>query len=206
MTQLHLPPELRYARQIRFPAIGTEGQRKLGEAHVAFVGVGALGSAGANLLARAGIGKLTLIDRDIVEASNLQRQTLFDEADALAGKPKAVAAADRLASINGDVRIRAEVAHLSSANAETLLRDADLIVDGSDNFSARYLANEVSVKHGIPWIYGGAVGSAGMTMTVLPGRTPCFACIFPSPPSGGALDTCETAGVLGPIVDTIASI
>lgn len=206
MTSSSLPPEQRYARQIRFPAIGTDGQRRLGEARVAVVGVGALGSASANLLARAGVGKLTLIDRDVVEASNLQRQLLYDEADALAGTPKAVAAAKRLAAINGDVAIRAEVAHLSSGNAEQLLADADLIVDGSDNFAVRYLLNEVAAKRGIPWIYGGAVGSAGMTMTVLPERTPCFACLFPTPPAGGALDTCETAGVLGPIVETIASI
>ncbi|MFC5529353.1 ThiF family adenylyltransferase [Cohnella yongneupensis] len=201
-----LPPEQRYARQIRYPAIGPEGQRRLGQARVAIVGVGALGSVTANHLARAGVGTLTLIDRDVVDLSNLQRQMLYDEADALEGKPKAAAAAARLASINRDIRIDARIAHLSSNNAEMLLQEADLIVDGSDNFSVRYLINEVSAKHGIPWIYAGAVGSSGMTMTVLPGQTPCLACLFPEPPAGGSLDTCETAGVLAPIIDTIASI
>lgn len=201
-----LPPEQRYARQIRYPAIGREGQRRIGESHVAIVGVGALGCVTANHLARAGVGKLTLIDRDVVDLSNLQRQMLYDENDALAGKPKAAAAAERLSSINRDIAIDARIAHLSANNAEALLRDADLIIDGSDNFSVRYLMNEVSVKHDIPWIYGGAVGTSGMTMTVLPGETPCLCCLFPEPPGGGALDTCETAGVLAPIIDTISSL
>lgn len=201
-----LPPEQRYARQIRFPAIGREGQRRLGDARVAIVGVGALGCVTANHLARAGVGKLTLIDRDVVDLSNLQRQMLYDENDALEGKPKAAAAAERLASINRDISIDARVAHLSADNAESLLQDADLIIDGSDNFSVRYLMNEVSVKHDIPWIYGGAVGSSGMTMTVLPSETPCLCCLFPEPPAGGSLDTCETAGVLAPIIDTISSL
>ncbi|MFD0672979.1 ThiF family adenylyltransferase [Cohnella sp. GCM10027633] len=206
MQQPLLPPEQRYARQIRFPAIGPNGQRLLGEAHVAIVGVGALGCVTANHLARAGIGKLTLIDRDVVDLSNLQRQLLYDESDAIAGKPKAAAAAARLAAVNRDIRIEAHIAHLSADNAETLLRHANLIIDGSDNFAVRYLVNEASVKHGIPWIYGGAVASSGMTMTVIPGETPCLSCLFPEPPAGGSLDTCETAGVLAPIVDTISSI
>ncbi len=201
-----LPPEQRYARQIRYSAIGRDGQRRLGEARVAIVGVGALGCVAANHLARAGVGQLTLIDRDVVDLSNLQRQMLYDESDALAGKPKAAAAAERLALINRDIAVDARIAHLGADNAESLLREADLIIDGSDNFSVRYLMNEISVKHGIPWIYGGAVGSSGMTMTVLPNETPCLSCLFPEPPGGGALDTCETAGVLAPIIDTISSL
>lgn len=201
-----LSPEQRYARQIRFPAIGQSGQHLLGEAHVAIVGVGALGCVTANHLARAGVGRLTLIDRDVVDLSNLQRQLLYDEADVLAGKPKAAAAAARLAAINRDIRIEARIAHLSADNAEELLREANLIVDGSDNFKVRYTINEVSIKHSIPWIYGGAVASSGMTMTVIPGKTPCLACLFPEQPAGGSLDTCETSGVLAPIVDTISSI
>ncbi|KIL36773.1 thiamine biosynthesis protein ThiF [Cohnella kolymensis] len=198
--------DIRYARQIRYPAIGRSGQNRLMQAHAAIVGLGALGCVIANHLARAGVGKLTLIDRDIVDHSNLQRQLLFDEADAEAGAPKAAAAAKRLASVNGDIELLPYIADLSSYNAESLLSGADIVLDGSDNFNARYLMNEFSVKHGIPWIYGGAVASSGMSMTIRPGVTPCFACMFPDAPPGGAVDTCETAGVLAPIVDTVGSV
>ncbi|MFC4600466.1 ThiF family adenylyltransferase [Cohnella hongkongensis] len=198
--------DVRYARQARFSAIGAEGQRRLLQARAAVVGVGALGCAIANHLARAGVGSLTLIDRDIVDRSNLQRQMLFDEADAAAGTPKAAAAAGRLAAVNGGISITPRIADLNAFNAERLLEDADIVLDGTDNFSARYLINEFSVKHGVPWVYGGAVGASGMTLTVVPEATPCLRCLFPSAPPGGALDTCETAGVLAPIVDTIASV
>ncbi|RKP54494.1 thiazole biosynthesis adenylyltransferase ThiF [Cohnella endophytica] len=198
--------DARYARQVRYPAIGEHGQARLLAASVAIVGVGALGCVTANHLTRAGIGKLTLIDRDIVDRSNLQRQMLYDESDADAGMPKAIAAANRLKAINGDIEIYPHVADLSSFNAEMLLAGADLVIDGSDNFGVRYLINEYSVKLGVPWIYGGAVGASGMTLTVIPGSTPCLCCLFPEPPPGGTLDTCETAGVLSPIIDTIASV
>lgn len=198
--------DVRYARQIRYPAIGRTGQDRLMQAHAAVVGVGALGCVIANHLARAGVGKITLIDRDIVDHTNLQRQLLYDEADAAEGAPKAAAAAKRLASVNGDIELIPYITGLSSYNAESLLSGADLVIDGSDNFTVRYLINEVSIKHGIPWIYGGAVGSSGMSMTIRPGVTPCFACMFPEPPPGGSMDTCETAGVLAPIVDTVGSV
>ncbi|MBB6672348.1 ThiF family adenylyltransferase [Cohnella nanjingensis] len=201
-----IPSEERYARQIRFAPIGAEGQGRLGRAHAAIVGVGALGCVVANHLARAGVGRLTLIDRDVVDASNLQRQMLYDEQDAAAGMPKAVAAARRLAAVNGSIEIRPHAVDLTASNAGTLLAGADLIVDGTDNFGVRYLLNEWSVKTGTPWIYGAAVGASGMTMTVRPGTTPCLRCLFPETPAGGSLDTCETAGVVAPIVDTIASI
>jgi molybdopterin/thiamine biosynthesis adenylyltransferase len=201
-----LSGDMRYARQVRYSAIGQKGQERLLQSHAVIVGVGALGCVSANHLARAGIGKLTLIDRDIVDRSNLQRQLLYDEADAASGTPKAIAAASRLTGINSSITLVPRVADLSSYNAETLLSDADIIIDGTDNFGVRYLINEVSIKHGIPWIYGGAVGASGMTLTIVPGSTPCLCCLFPEPPPGGSLDTCETAGVLSPIVDTIGSI
>lgn len=196
----------RYARQVRYSAIGEKGQARLLQSHAVVVGVGALGCVSANHLARAGVGKLTLIDRDIVDRSNLQRQLLYDEADAANGTPKAIAAASRLTAINSSITVVSHLTDLTSFNAEQLLSHADIIIDGTDNFSVRYLINEVSIKHGIPWIYGGAVGVSGMTLTVVPGATPCLCCLFPEPPPGGSLDTCETAGVLSPIVDTIASI
>jgi len=197
--------DARYARQVRFAGIGEKGQARLLEAQAAIVGVGALGCVIANHLARAGVGKLTLIDRDIVDRSNLQRQMLYDEADAESGTPKAIASAAKLRSINSGIEVVPHVADLNAFNAETLLSGADIVLDGTDNFNARYLLNEFSVKSGIPWIYGGAVGASGMTMTIVPGSTPCLRCLFPEPPGGGTLDTCETAGVLSPIVDTIAS-
>ncbi len=201
-----LSGDMRYARQVRYSAIGEKGQSRLLQSHAVVVGVGALGCVSANHLARAGVGKLTLIDRDIVDRSNLQRQLLYDEADAANGTPKAIAAASRLSGINSGIAIVPHVADLTSFNAERLLSGADIIIDGTDNFGVRYLINEVSIKHGIPWVYGGAVGASGMTLTVVPGATPCLTCLFPEPPPGGSLDTCETAGVLSPIVDTVASM
>ncbi|MDI4644792.1 ThiF family adenylyltransferase [Cohnella hashimotonis] len=197
----------RYARQTRFAPFGVEGQARLSAKTAAIVGVGALGCVSANHLSRAGIGRLILIDRDVVEPTNLQRQLLYDESDAAQGTPKAVAAARRLSAINGDVAYKSYAVDLNAGNVETLLADADLVVDGTDSFGIRYLLNEWSVKHGKPWIYGAAVGASGMTMTIRPGTGgPCLRCLFPQPPRGGTLDTCETAGVLGPIVDLIASV
>lgn len=197
----------RYARQIRFAPFGTEGQARLSGASVAIVGVGALGCVLANHLARAGVGRLVLIDRDIVEPTNLQRQLLYDEADAAEGTPKAIAAARRLSEINSSVVYVPHAVDLNAGNIETLLDDADLVLDGTDSFGTRYLLNEWSVKTGKPWIYGAAVGASGMTMTIRPAAGgPCLRCLFPNAPRGGTLDTCETAGVLAPIVDLIASV
>jgi molybdopterin/thiamine biosynthesis adenylyltransferase len=195
----------RYSRQIRFAPVGEEGQRRIRAARVAIVGCGALGSVQAEALARAGVGTLRLIDRDFVEWSNLQRQFLFDEADAAEGLPKAVAAARRLAKINSEVAAEPRVADLTPANAAELLEDVDLILDGTDNFETRYLMNDAAVRGGIPWIYGAAVGSYGLKLAIVPGRTACFQCVYPDPPRG-AQPTCETAGVLGSVTATIAAL
>ncbi|MFC5647635.1 ThiF family adenylyltransferase [Paenibacillus solisilvae] len=196
----------RYSRQSRFAPIGAEGQRQLGTSRAVVVGMGALGSVAAQHLVRSGIGYVRIIDRDILEWSNLQRQVLYTEEDVKQLLPKAQAASQRLKSINSEVTIEAVVADLTPHNAEALLGGVDLIIDGSDNFTVRYLINDVSQKLSIPWIYGGVVGAAGMSMTILPGKTPCFSCMFPSPPPAGSVDTCETAGVISPAVDIIASI
>jgi adenylyltransferase/sulfurtransferase len=200
----------RYSRQILFPGIGAEGQRLLAEARVAIVGVGATGAATAALLARAGAGHLTLIDRDFVEPSNLQRQILFDEADALEALPKAEAARRKIAAFNSSVTVRAEIADLIPANIHALLAGAQLILDCTDNFETRYLLNDYSVQQSVPWIYAAALGAYAATMTILPpgfSSTPtaCLACIFPGPPSG-AVETCDTAGILGMAVNFAASI
>ncbi len=173
--------------------------------HAVIVGCGALGSFQAAALARAGVGRLTIIDRDYIEPSNLQRQWLFEEADAAESLPKAVAAEKRIGAINSGIRVRGIVADLTAANAEDLLSDADVILDGSDNFDTRYLINDFAVSRGIPWVYGGAVGSYGLVMPVIPDATACFRCVYPEQPTG-AQPTCETAGVLNVIISLVASL
>ena len=186
----------RYSRQIRFPGVGEAGQRKLLSARVAVCGCGALGTASANALARAGVGFLRIIDRDFIERNNLQRQLLFDEADIAAGLPKAEAAARKLRAINSEIVIEAAVSDLDQTNIEQLCGDVDLLMDGTDNFETRYLINDFAVKTGIPWIYGGCIGSEGRRLTILPGKPPCLRCLIEAPPLPGASPTCETAGIL----------
>jgi molybdopterin-synthase adenylyltransferase len=195
----------RYSRQVLFRGIGSEGQRKLASSRIAIVGCGATGSALASLLARAGVGTIRIIDRDYVEPSNLQRQSLFDEADASESLPKAIAAARKIAAFNSEILIEPHVADLIPANIGVLLESAQLILDGTDNFETRYLINDFAVKHSLPWIYTAAVGSYGVTLNVLPGKTACLACIFSDPPQG-TFETCETAGILNSAVNLAASI
>jgi len=195
----------RYSRQILFPGIGELGQEALLRSHAAIVGSGALGSFHAAALARAGVGTITIIDRDYVEPSNLHRQWLFEESDAAEALPKAVAAERRLARLNSQVCARGIVADLTASNVDDLLGAASVILDGTDNFETRYLINDFAVSRGIPWIYGAAVGSYGLTMAVIPNQTACLRCVYPNPPSG-AQPTCETAGVLNPIVSAVASL
>jgi len=218
MPLLASPPHasdlLRYQRQMLFRGLGEEGQRKLLASRIAIVGCGATGSSLAMLLARAGVGFLRLIDRDFVEMNNLHRQMLFDEQDAVQGVPKAAAAAQHLRAINSDIAIEPVVADFNPGNAIALTQDVDLLLDGTDNFETRYLMNDVALKLGAPWVYTGVVASYGMTATIIPddasekvGReaTPCLQCILgPEPPGGGP--TCDTAGVIGPIVTLMASI
>jgi len=195
----------KYSRQILFAGIGEPGQQRLLASSAVIVGCGAIGAAAANLLTRAGVGKLRIIDRDFVEPSNLQRQTLFDEADALAALPKAIAAERKLRSINSSVSVEGIVADLSPSNAADLLAQFDLILDGTDNFETRFLINDFAVQNGKPWIYAAAVASYGLTMTIRPGATPCLACLMETQQQG-LEQTCDTIGVLGPIVNLIASL
>jgi adenylyltransferase/sulfurtransferase len=206
MSQFDTPDLERYIRQVRFAPIGAEGQRRLLAARVLVCGCGALGSVLANTLARAGVGHLRIVDRDFVDLTNLQRQVLYDEADVRSGLPKAVAAKSHLERINSHIRIEAIVADVHHGNVLELADGVDVIVDGTDNFETRYLLNDVSVHLGIPWIYGGCIGAVGQTMTILPGETPCFRCLHPEPPPPGAVETCDSAGILGPIVNLVASV
>lgn len=195
----------RYSRQERFAPLGPSGQARLGQSRAAIVGCGALGSYHAAALARAGAGYLRLIDRDYVEWNNLQRQWLYEESDAADATPKAIAAQRALARINSSITIEAEVADLTPRNAADLLEGVDLILDGCDNFETRYLINDYAVLHGIPWVYGAAVSSYGLSMPVLPGETACLRCVYPTPPAG-AQDTCETAGVLATVTTAIGAL
>lgn len=197
--------DTRYSRQILFAPIGRSGQEKLGQSRVAIVGMGALGTVLSNHMVRAGVGFVRLIDRDFVEPSNLQRQMLYDEADAAEHLPKAIAAHAKLAKINSSVTIEPIVADLTAYNAEEFLTDVDLVLDATDNFQVRYLVNDVCVKHGIPWVYGGAVSATGTFTTIRPGTTPCLRCLFPDAPNPGEMPTCDTAGVIGPIIHIVAS-
>ena len=204
-TQAELLQTERYSRQILYPAIGAEGQQRLAQAHVAVVGCGATGAAAASLLARAGVGKLTIIDRDFVETSNLQRQILFDEKDARDALPKAVAAQQKIRLFSSATTVISHVADLVPGNIAVLLNDAQIVLDATDNFETRYLINDYAVANNIPWIYAAAIGGYAVTMNVLPGETACLACLFPAAPSG-AVETCDTAGILNTAVNFAASL
>jgi len=194
----------RYSRQMRFAGIGAAGQERLGASGVLIVGMGALGAVLASHMVRSGVGLVRFADRDYVEKSNLQRQMLYDEDDAAAGLPKAVAAQRKLSRINSSVRLEAVVADVTAANAEALLAGVDVVLDGTDNFRTRLLMNDVCFKHGVPFVYGGAVSSQGMTAVFVPGETSCLRCLIGSDPDGGG-ETCDTIGVVSPIVDIVAS-
>ena len=227
-------PDLdRYHRQILLPGIGEAGQRRLMGAHALVVGCGALGTMIIDALARAGVGRLRLVDRDIVELTNLQRQVLFDEADVAEGIPKAEAARAKVARINSQVVVEAHVDDFNATNADRFAEGVDLVLDGLDNFETRYLVNDLAVARGLPYLYGGAVGTTGMSMPILPHprhrrgpgpgsgsgpgagaqaiawtaeqSTPCLRCVFPEAPPPGSSPTCDTAGVLGPAVAMIAA-
>ena len=196
----------RYARQVLFYGIGKEGQKTMMEKTVVLAGCGALGCTSANLLVRSGIKHLRIIDRDYLEESNLQRQSLFDEEDIKQNFPKAVAAQKKLQKINSLIQIESLVADLNPSNIDTLLRQVHLVVDGTDNFETRFLINDYCVKNGIPWIYGACIGSTGLTMNIIPSKTPCFRCILGTIPLFGTYGTCDTEGIIAPIASMIASI
>ena len=196
----------RYIRQTIFPGIGQAGQQKLAEARVVIIGCGATGTVIANHLARAGVGRLTIVDRDFVELNNLQRQLLFDERDLAENLPKAVAAERKLRAINSDIQVQGLVTDINAENVEALIQRATLVMDGTDNFETRYVLNDACIKHRLPWIYTGAVATYGMSQTIIPSQTACLRCHFEDVPPPGTNATCDTAGVVGPVVAAIASV
>lgn len=212
----------RYARQTIMPEIGAEGQSRLSRARVFVAGCGALGGMAIELLARAGVGHIIACDRDVVEFTNLNRQVAFTESDAANARPKAEAIAERVRAINADVRLTGVAADLNVDNVEAVMLSQgplDVIVDGLDNFETRRLLNDIAVKHGVPYIYGGAVSTFGAVAAILPktssgessweaaGRvTPCLQCLFSTDQHPGLSPTCDTAGVLGPLIAIVASL
>ncbi|MEB2282185.1 thiazole biosynthesis adenylyltransferase ThiF [Lysinibacillus xylanilyticus] len=193
----------RYSRQELFAPIGESGQQKISAKHAFIVGAGALGTTNAEALVRAGIGKLTIVDRDYVEWSNLQRQQLYAEDDAKNRTPKAIAAKKRLKAINSTVTVEAIVADASVFELEEWAKQANLMIDATDNFETRMMMNDVSQKYSVPWIYGACVGSYGITYTIIPEKTPCFSCLLETVPIGGL--TCDTAGIIGPAVQMVTA-
>jgi adenylyltransferase/sulfurtransferase len=199
-------PDQRFARQVRFAPLGPAGQARLLDARVLLVGCGALGGSLAQALHRAGVGTLVLVDRDLVDWTNLPRQVLFTEAHARAHTPKVEAACETLSAAGGPTRLEPHAAHVDAGNLPALAEGCALVLDGTDNLATRYLINDWSVEQGVPWIYAGVVGASGVVLPVLPGRGACLRCLFPDPPPAGALDTCETAGVILPAVAAVAAL
>ncbi|HAF69972.1 MAG: UBA/THIF-type NAD/FAD binding protein [Acetothermia bacterium 64_32] len=194
----------RFSRQMVLPWVGERGQGRLARAKVLVAGCGALGSHTASALLRAGVGHLVLVDRDVVEGSNLHRVAELKSADL--GRPKAEALADHLGRVYPEAELTVHVAHLGPKEAERIIPEVDLVVDGLDNLESRYLVNEVCVKYKVPWIYTAVLSTYGMTMPILPGEGPCLRCLFPSPPPPGALPTCASAGILGPVPQALAAL
>lgn len=203
-----LTPEenLRYSRHFLFRYIGRKGQQHLQHARVAIVGAGAIGSMLANHMARSGIGYIRLIDADQVEISNLQRQVLYTEEDATSQRDKAMAAKQHLFSINHHVDVDPRIIRINAENAEQQLVDVDLILDGTDNLESRFIINDVATKHHLPWIYAAAVGSRGMVFPFIPGRGPCFHCLFTPAQLSNTAETCDAVGVIGTAVAVVASL
>jgi adenylyltransferase/sulfurtransferase len=196
----------RYLKQILFEDIGKEGQQKLSGSSAVIAGCGGLGTVIANSLVRSGIGRVVIVDRDFIELDNLARQVLFDEDDIRRGLPKAIAAAEKLRRINSEVTVEPVVADLTAANVEGIFKNADVVLDGTDNFETRFLINDACVKLGIPWIYAGVVATYGMIFSIVPGETPCLQCFIKDLPAPGSAPTCDTVGVLGTAVNIIASV
>ena len=196
----------RYSRQIRFAPIGAEGQRKISAARIALIGAGALGSVAADLLVRAGVGFLRIIDRDFVELSNLQRQSMYDEEDVRGNLPKAVAAARKLRHINSTVEVDAVVDDVNPSTVEDYITDVDLVLDALDNFETRFVINDACAKQARPWIYSSAVGSYGLVLPIVPGKSPCLRCMIGGLPAPGSSPTCDSIGVLNTITHIMASI
>ena len=194
----------RYSRHLILKEIGVRGQKKLLAARVLVIGAGGLGSPAAMYLAAAGVGTIGIVDDDVVDLSNLQRQIIHGTGNV--GMPKVESAAETVTSINPDVTVKPYHIRVSAGNIAELIAGYDVIVDAADNFSTKFLINDACVLAGKPYIYGGALRFEGQLMTYVPGRGPCYRCIFRDMPAAGEVPSCKEAGVLGAVVGVIGSM
>jgi len=193
-----------YARHLILPEIGLKGQEKLKDAKVLLVGTGGLGAPAALYLAAAGVGTLGLVDFDVVDESNLHRQVLFSRDDV--GRPKLKAAMERLQGLNPHVDVQGHDARFEASNAHDILRDYDMILDGTDNFPTRYLANDVAVLQGKPNVYASIFRFEGQASVFDAKRGPCYRCLYARPPPPGLVPSCAEGGVLGVLPGVMGSI
>ena len=194
----------RYSRQIILPYVGGKGQRKLLASKVLLIGAGGLGSPAGLYLAAAGVGTLGLVDFDVVDLSNLHRQILHHTDDV--GRAKTESAAETIRALNPDVRVILHQEQLTSENGLEMFSQYDVIVDGSDNFPTKYLANDACVLLGKPLVLGAVFQFDGQVSVFLPGEGPCYRCLFPTPPPPGAVPSCQEAGVFGAVPGVIGCI
>ena len=194
----------RYSRHIILKEVGAKGQKKLMNASVLIIGAGGLGAPAAMYLAAAGVGTIGIVDADVVDLSNLQRQIIHSTPDI--GKPKVESAAETMHAINPDVKVNTYQDFVWSGNIEDLIRDYDFIIDGTDNFPAKFLINDACVMMGKPFSHAGIIRFQGQLMTYVPGEGPCYRCVFLEPPPKDAVPTCKQAGVIGAMGGVIGSL
>jgi adenylyltransferase/sulfurtransferase len=201
MTDFNEEEIKRYSRHIILKEVGGKGQKKLREARVLVVGAGGLGSPAAYYLAAAGVGVLGIVDDDVVDVSNLQRQILHGTSDI--GRHKTDSAADRIAALNPGVEVERHRVRLCKDNVEDIIAGYDVIIDGVDNFPARFLLHDACFFAGKPMVEAGVLQFLGQIMTILPDQGPCYRCVFPEPPPPGSIPSCQEAGVLGAVAGVL---
>ena len=194
----------RYSRHIILQEVGVKGQKKLLNASVLIIGAGGLGAPAALYLAAAGVGTIGIVDADEVDLSNLQRQVIHTTNDV--GKAKVKSAAETMEAINPDVTVKTYRTFVDSTNIMDLIKDYDFIIDGTDNFPAKFLINDACVMAGKPFSHAGIIRFKGQLMTYVPGEGPCYRCVFKNPPPKDAVPTCKQAGVIGAMGGVIGSL
>ncbi len=194
----------RYSRHILLQEVGIEGQEKILAAKVLIVGAGGLGSPAALYLAAAGIGTIGIVDYDEVEISNLQRQIAHFTKDLKTAKVDS--AAEKMQAINPDILVNKHLASLCADNIQDIIKEYDFVIDGSDNFPTKFLVNDACIFENIPYSHGGVLRFEGQTMTVLPGKSACYRCVFPKPPPADVVPTCSQAGILGAVAGMLGTI
>ena len=194
----------RYSRHIILKEVGVKGQKKLLNSNVLIIGAGGLGAPAALYLAAAGVGHIGIVDADEVDLSNLQRQVIHTTADI--GKAKVKSAKETMEAINPDVKVSAYRMFVDSTNIRELIRDYDFIIDGTDNFPAKFLINDACVLEKKPFSHAGIIRFQGQLMTYVPGEGPCYRCVFKNPPPKDAVPTCKQAGVIGAMAGTIGTL